>query len=381
MAPSSAGKKQNQLRILQLLQAEGTLTRQDIGQKLNLSMPTTLQNTNELLECGLLEECGMMESTGGRRAKKLALNENAGLGFGIDIELHHIELVITNLCGKVMVRDAFPLTFRDESGWYQQFQQKIEHFFCAHEIDKEQIIGAGLSFPGIVDDAAGMIVRSHIFDLEHVSLDRFKKCIPFPLVAANDANCACYAELTAACPTYLYVSLNESVGGAWMLDGKLHYGDTWQAGEIGHMLLVPNGRKCYCGKHGCVDPYLSPKALLKDGQSIEDFFTLVETGDEEACAVWDEYLEHLAILLTNLRMLCNIDIMIGGIVGTKMKPYMQTLFAKAAKYDLFSRDTDYIYPCKRKTHAFAAGAAMLAIERYGSRLLEDEMLMRLRKKS
>lgn len=381
MAPSNAGKRQYQLHILQLLRAEGTLTRQDIAQRLNLSMPTTLQNTNELLECGLLEECGAMESTGGRRAKKLALNENAGLGLGIDIELHHIELVITNLRGKVMVRDAFPLTFQDESVWYQQLQQKIEYFFCAHDMDQRQIIGAGLSFPGIVDDVAGVIVRSHIFGLEHVSLDRFRKCIPFPLIAANDANCACCAELTTAHQTYLYVSLNESVGGAWMLDGKLHYGDSWQAGEIGHMLLIPNGKRCYCGKCGCVDPYLSPKALLQEGQNLDAFFTLVEADDAQACAVWDEYLEHLAILLTNLRMLCNVDIVIGGVIGTRIKPYMQTLHAKVAKYDLFSRDVDYIYPCKRKTHAFAAGAAMLAIERYGSRLLEDEMLMRLRKRT
>ncbi|MDO5784801.1 MAG: ROK family transcriptional regulator [Eubacteriales bacterium] len=381
MAPSNAGKKQTQLRILQLLRAEGTLTRQDIAQKLSLSMPTTLQNTNELLECGLLEECGVMESTGGRRAKKLALNENAGLGLGIDIELHHIELVITNLCGKVMVRDAFPLTFRDESEWYQQFQQRIVDFLCVHEIDEENIIGAGLCFPGIVDDASGMIVRSHIFHLEHVSLDRFKKCIPFPMIAANDANCACYAELTAARPTYLYLSLNESVGGALMLDGKLHYGDSWQAGEVGHMLLIPDGKQCYCGKHGCADPYLSPKALLKEGQSLGEFFALIEAGNAEANVVWDAYLEHLAILLTNLRMLCNVDIMIGGAVGTKIKPYMQTLNAKAAKYDLFARDVDYIYPCKRKTHAFAVGAAMLAMERYGSRLLEDEMLTKLRNKS
>ena len=51
-----------------------------------------------------------------------------------------------------------------------------------------------------------------------MSLDRFRACIPFPLVAANDANCSCFAELTPEQKTYLFVSLNESVGGALMLD-------------------------------------------------------------------------------------------------------------------------------------------------------------------
>lgn len=381
MASMHTGKKQNQYRIIRLLLEEGTMTRQDIAHKLNLSMPTTLQNTNELLECGLLEEAGMMESTGGRRARKLVPNENAGLALGIDIALHQVELVIVNLRGKVMVRDALPLTFRDDAVWYQQFRQGLEQFLRGQEIETERVLGAGVCFPGIINDAEGMIVRSHIFQLEHVSLDRFKKCIPFPLTAANDANCACFAERSRERQSFLYLSLNESVGGAIMRDGRLCYGDTWQAGEIGHMLLIPNGRKCYCGKHGCTDPYLSPNALTEDGQTPDEFFALVEAEDADACARWEEYLEHLAITATNLRMLCNADIVIGGAVGTRIKPYLPQLNAKAAKYDLFARDIDYIYPCRRKTHAFAAGAAMLALEQNDSHLLHDEFLRKQRAKS
>ena len=165
-----------------------------------------------------------------------------------------------------------------------------------------------------------------------------------------------------------------------MLDGKLFSGDTWQAGEIGHMLLVPGGKTCYCGKHGCADPYLSPRALVQEGQQLEAFFRQVEAGDADACACWDNYLEHLAILVTNLRMLCNTDIVLGGAVGTHFRPYVGQLCEKAAKYDRLSRNIDYITACKRRTHSFAAGAAMLAMEQYRSRLLEEEMLMKLRTK-
>lgn len=378
MASVNAGKKQNQLRIIRLLQEKGTMTRQDIAQQLNLSMPTMLQNTNELLEYGLIEEAGAMESTGGRRAKKLVLNANAGLALGIDIALHQIELVIVNLLGKVMVHDVLPLTFRDDTAWYQQFQRGIEAFLKEHEVATDRVLGAGLCFPGIIDNAAGMIVRSHIFALEYVSLDRFRKCIPFPLTAANDANCACFAELTAQHTTYLYLSLNESVGGAFVSNKQLYYGKTWQAGEIGHMLLIPNGRKCYCGKQGCVDPYLSPNALRKEGQTLDDFFAQVEAGEADACARWDAYLEYLAIVATNLRMLCNSDIMIGGEVGTRIRPYLSRLREKAAKYDLFARDIDYLYPCNRKNHAFAAGAGMLALEHDMVRILDEERLMNWR---
>lgn len=372
MASIRVSKKQNQYRIIRLLLEEGTMTRQEIAQRLQISMPTTLQNTNELLETGLLEEAGAMESTGGRRAKKLVLKGDAGLALGIDIALHQVEFVITDLRGKVRIREVLPSTFQDDIEWYQEFQQSLEAFFASHEVETGRILGAGVCFPGVIDDAEDMIVRSHIFELEHVSLNRFKKCIPFPMIAANDANCACFAELTKERQSFFYISLNESVGGAIIKDGKLCYGDTWQAGEIGHMLLIPNGRKCYCGKHGCADPYLSPNVLRENGCTLDEFFEQVESGEPDACKRWDSYLEYLAIMVTNLRMVYNSDIVIGGAVGTKIKPYLPKLNQKAAKLDLFARDIDYIYPCSRNTHAFAAGAAMLALERNLSHLLDDE---------
>lgn len=77
-----------------------------------------------------------------------------------------------------------------------------------------------------------------------------------------------------------------------MFNGRLWTGDTFQAGELGHMILIPGGRRCYCGKQGCADAYLSPRALKRDG--------------------WETYLDHLAVFITNLRMLLNMDLVIGA---------------------------------------------------------------------
>ncbi|MGN1015106.1 MAG: ROK family transcriptional regulator [Butyricicoccus sp.] len=360
---------QNPERILQLLRTESTLTKQDVARRLHLSMPTTLQNINDLIEAGILEECGTSESTGGRKAKKIRLCRMAGLGIGIDIALHHVELVVTDLLGEVLAEQVLPLQFCDEPDWYRSLGTALEHFLQANQINVQTVLSAGISFPGIIDEQSKLLIRSHIFDLEHISLDRFRKQIPFPVVVANDANCACFSELCPEHPTYLYVSLNESVGGALMLQNRLHLGDGWQAGEIGHMLLIPNGDRCYCGKHGCADAYLSPKRLLKQGQTLQTFFRSVEAGDPEADSMWDSYLDHLAILLTNLRMLMNTDLIVGGAVGAYITPYLDTLCEKAAQYDRFARDIDYIYPCSRRKNAFAAGASMLALEQYSSRLL------------
>lgn len=370
MAGANTGKRQNQERMIQLLRTEQELTKQDIARRLRLSMPTALQSINDLIDRGILEECGTLESTGGRKAKKIRLHREAGLGVGIDIALHHVELVVTDLLGTVRFGQTVPLRFRDEPDWYRALGAALERFLQTKQVDSDRILGVGISFPGII--AGDQIVRSHIFNLAQVGLERFCRHIPYPVAVANDANCACFAELCPERPTYLYISLNESVGGSLMIENRLLLGDRCQAGEIGHMMLIPGGTRCYCGKPGCADAYLSPKVLTGGTRTLEEFFRAVEGGDSEAREQWNRYLEHLAILVTNLRMLIDIDLILGGEVGKYIPPYLDELCARAARYDRFARDVDYLIPCTRTEHAFAAGAAMLALEQYGSRLLETQ---------
>lgn len=140
-------------------------------------------------------------------------------------------------------------------------------------------------------------------------------------------------------------------GGALMLKGQLRTGNAFQAGEIGHMPLAPGGHMCYCGKRGCADAYLSPQALERDG--------------------WDVYLDHLAALLTNLQMLLNMDLIVGGQAGGQIGPHMETRRDKAAQYDRFARDVDYIFPCIQREYACALGAASFGLETFAACVLRD----------
>ena len=333
-------------RIFRLLLAKRELTRQEIAASLSLSMPTTLQNVAELTEGSILEECGAVGAASGRKAKKLRLRPMAGCTVGVNIALQRVEFVLADLLGHVRHSQSVPLRFCDELDWYWRLRNALTDFLQG----TENILGAGLSFPGIINTQANQIVRSHIFGLSHVGLERFQKSVPFPLTVANDANCACFAEREPGRDSFVYLSLNESVGGAVMMNGRILLGDTFQAGEIGHMVLIPNGRTCYCGKLGCADAYLSPQALEQDG--------------------WDTYIDHLAVLLTNLRMALNMNLVVGGEIGARIGPHWESLCAKMAVYDRFARDIDYVFPCAQKEYACAAGAAALALEEFGSRILD-----------
>lgn len=339
-------------RIFQLLRSGQELTRQEISGTLSLSMPTTLQYVTELMEAGILEERGTAQSNGGRKAKLLRLCPEAGRAVGVNIGVRHVEFAVTDLLGELRQAGSVPLAFRDEPEWYDRFHESLVRFLAEHQLKAGQILGSGVSFPGIIDGGGEQVIRSHILGLSHMSLDRFHKALPFPAIFANDANCACFAERGPVRSSFFYLSLNESVGGAIMLNGQLWTGDTFQAGEVGHMLLIPEGRRCYCGKEGCADAYLSPQALERDG--------------------WDRYLEHLAVLLSDLRMLLNIDLVVGGQVGAQIGPHLEELRVKTAQYDHFARDVDYIVPCTRLEYACALGAAGFALETFASRVLQGD---------
>ena len=83
-------------------------------------------------------------------------------------------------------------------------------------------------------------------------------------------------------------------------------------------------------------------------------------------------MEYLAILATNLRMALDVKIVIGGEMGAYLKPYLERLREKASKYDRFARDIDYLHTAggKRGDQAGALGAALLALEKFESRVLE-----------
>lgn len=363
-------KQQYYKQVIRLFQKDN-LTRQDIAKSLKISMPTALQIVNGLLEEEILVEVGTLESTGGRKAKCLTLNADVAYILGINVGLHHVSMVLLNYGGEVIYDFRYNTIFKDEISWYDQLKDNVYGFIEEHKVSLEKILCVGISFPGIIDEEGGWITHSHIFNLHNVSLDRFRNMFSIPVAVFNDANSGGYTELHSYSDCYIYLSLNESVGGAIILNGQLYRGNTFHAGEIGHMILVPGGKTCYCGKKGCADAYLSAGLLMDDDRDIYAFIDKVESGDQKACRMWEDYLEWLAIFVANIRMVFNNNLIIGGEIGRIIDPYLPKLRKKIAEYDLFARDIDYIYACRIKKNAMATGAARLALNKYQDRILNN----------
>ena len=124
------------------------------------------------------------------------------------------------------------------------------------------------------------------------------------------------------------------------------------------MIIVPGGRECYCGKAGCADAYCAASVLTNNNEnSLETFMEKIGQGNEKVDRKWEKYLEHLAILISNLRMAYDMDIILGGDVGGYLSDYMIPLGQKVMIYNGFDRDVSYLKNCSYKKEASAVGVA------------------------
>lgn len=353
-------------RMLRYISKEKEVSRSEIAKNLSLSMPTVLAVTKELLSENIIEEVGVFESTGGRKAKKLTLAGDRGYSAGIDITVNHISMVVVNLRGEIVEKVRLRMRFQNSLEYFEQLVKKLDDFLedsCVK--DRDKILGVGISFPGIIDREKEMLIRSHALDVEGVSLKNVSQMFRWPVLYENDANSAALAELRNTNNNAVYLSLSNTVGGAIFLNGRIYEGNAYHSAEFGHMLLKINGRKCYCGRIGCVDAYCSAKVLsdMSEG-SLERFFQGLEEKNAAFLKLWDEYLEDLALTVNNLRIIFDCDVILGGYVGGFMEKYMGDLRKRVLKYCMFDQDVTFLRDCRIKYEASAVGTAMKFIDQY-----------------
>lgn len=351
-----SGKRATKYNILNYMLNYGDTSKVELAKQLNLSMPTVLSNVNELMETGIVTEKGEMESTGGRKAVLIGLKKDYRYALGVDITANHLGIVLINLYGEILKQERVRMRFDADISYYTLLAEKLKKI-CGPQINPDKILGVGISLPGIISQKEKILVKSHALHLENYSLKMIEQILAMPVYYENDANAAMLAENPQKMRNSIYLSLNNTLGGAVCIDGVLFTGQNRKAGEFGHMILVPGGKKCYCGKSGCADAYCAASVLTQDGkEKLEDFMKRIHM-DAEANQVWEEYLENLAILISNLRMTFDTDIILGGDVGGYLPDYMVDLGKKIFKYNLFDDDFSYLKNCSYQKEASAVGVA------------------------
>lgn len=357
-------KRANRIRIFKAIRKQGNMSRRDISYELQLSRPTVDQNLTELAREGYVKEAGLAGSIRGRRATVYSVCGNARIAMGLNITKNHITIVCVNLTADNIYTKRIRYPFERSEGYLRKLSDMIEETIVHQKLDREKIVGVGIAAPGLILDGS-KIYYGKSLNFTDMTQSEFADSIPFPCKLYNDADAAGYAEalIGTAEPDSFYISLNNNVGGAILINGSVYRGECSKSGEIGHITLERNGKPCFCGQKGCLDAYCNATVLSKhtDGD-LKTFFEKVKAEDAKCANIWNTYLEYLAVGINDIRMLFDSQIIIGGYVGAYMEPYLPQLERLAIKLNPFETKSDYLKVCKVKGEASAVGAALPFIQ-------------------
>lgn len=339
-------KRQTLNRVFRCLYDSDTpLSKQELSSRLSLSLPTVYQNVNELLDMGLIEYTGAQASRGGRPAMQMHVVAGARYAVGIFITVHRAYFALTNLkCQSLAFKDIFHTHSLFSSEFNAFLVEELESFLDENAVDRAKLLGVGICLSGIIDPDGSSIFYAPPLGLRDVSLKPLLDAIPYPAHVENDANCGGFAEwFIEGGSSIAFVSLTGGVGGAVFVNGDKYLGTNQRSGEFGHMCVERNGLLCACGKRGCLEAYCSASRLSTDlGISLEEFFRRLSEGDESLSRLWDDYLEHLATGIHNIRMALDCRVVLGGMMTEFLAPYLPRLRQLVAELDPFCDDTDFL---------------------------------------
>ncbi|MGD6794183.1 ROK family protein [Metabacillus indicus] len=248
-------------------------------------------------------------------------------------------------------------------------------FLCIETCSKEYAIqGIGIGTAGRVNVKTGEIVYAtdNLPGWEGTKLKELVESeFGLPAAIENDANAALIGEMwTGAAQNYqdaVMLTLGTGVGGAQAIRGRVHHGSGWSGGEWGHSILYPGGKPCNCGLKGCIEQYLSGRALLSraNTESIVIFrngsevFEEFEKGNPDIIKVVEGYLDDLVTVLTTLRNGMDPEvILIGGGVIDSRRIWWPLLESKLAALPFQL----YVRPAELGNNAGCVGAGKMMLD-------------------
>jgi predicted NBD/HSP70 family sugar kinase len=356
-------QKNNRSTVYKLLMNDGALSRQEIVARTGLSLPTVVGNLTDLENEGLLgvtDETG--RHTGGRPTRKYSFQKNARAAIGLDISRDYVVAVVVNLAGEVVGKLRSHIRFERSDEYYRRLGAIVRRLVRKGGLRKKDILGVGIGVPGLVTPDKQTVFYGEILKFTGATCAEFAQYLPYNAAMFNDASAAGFGEFWIrgrkpgnAC----YISLSNNIGGAVMIDNNIVSGRHFHSGEVGHMKIHPDGRECYCGQKGCVDPYLAATTLSRlANEDLAGFFRLAASKEAKASEAWDAYLDDLALTVNNVQELFDCTVILGGYVSRYISPWMDELRRRAAALNSFERDAGYIDICHYKTLSIAVGAAL-----------------------
>lgn len=269
-------RKFNTAVILDYLRRFSPLSRAELAARAGLNRSTVSIIINNLIEEGFIQETDLQSSKVGRPGMLLTLNPKGGFAVGVEIGVDFISVILTDFIANVLWRERVSSDPGDDQIHILDYATELTQ--KAIDIGLERglrPLGIGIGVPGLVDLRQGKLVFAPNLRWSNVPLRlMWSQRFELPIFIENEANAAALGEyyfgVARGKDNFIFLSAGIGLGGGVMIDGKLFRGSSGYAGEIGHMTIDPEGELCGCGKRGCWETKVGPRAVLRRVRKILD---------------------------------------------------------------------------------------------------------------
>ena len=260
--------------ILKTIYYRGPIKRSEVADLLGLTKATITTNVNSLIAAGLVkeDEKPVLDSNSlGRKARRVSIVPDAKHYVGIEIRGFKRTISVRNLIGETLYvdQDNRPVYDYDENMKLGCGMLQTALDACGLALD--DISGIGFCMPGVVNHATGILDTLPSFGWRDKPIrDDVQALTGYcgPISVENNTCARAYGlrlaqrELLKDVHSFTYFFISRGIACPLFLDTNNVVGSIVGAGEVGHMIMQPNGLLCSCGNRGCLEAYSSDVAVI-----------------------------------------------------------------------------------------------------------------------
>jgi len=307
-------KRYNTNLVVEKLVELRETSRVELAKITTLTRATVSSIVSELIERDIVIETKETVRTSGRSAMVIKLNKNAGRILSIELLTCSIYGIITNLYGEILYEVNKKVETTDFKPYLKILLKTIDELIQNTHDSTYGVIGIGIGIYGILSKNK-KIKYTPFTSWKDIELKKIiEDYTGIDTYVENEANISALGENIINSNFDNMVSLNIGIGVGMgiIINKKLYTGENGFAGEIGHTILIPNGKKCVCGNYGCLERYISNPATLERYQELKDeSITIVEfierynNNDKVANQVFNEFIDYLSLTINNISQILN----------------------------------------------------------------------------
>lgn len=372
----------NQSAIINAIHRSGRISRTDIAAQLHLSPAAVTTLTAPFVEEGLVVEAEVGESSSvGRKPILLGINYDHAHVFGVKVMPDAVVASLTNLNADAKGVLRLPLANNGVDTLVNTVASARTQLVESTGVRATDVTGVGVSLPGVVDHATGIVRHSDLLGWRRVELaDILRDAVGLPALVENDVNALAAAHgwfgLGREHDSFLTVTLGRGVGLGIVIGGSVYRGPRGGAGELGHTRCPVIEPRVMRLKDGSLEDHLSDAALLEQARQLapelgsgatpSDLTDLAENGHEAILDLLADAGTLLGVALSNLVNLFAPTLIILGGEGLRNAPYFLPHVRPALEAHAFGGLADdlQLYADTWGDDAWARGAAGLVAARY-----------------